>query len=522
MANQDLLREISSLNLGYSTPDDKLKNEFKKRLWSEGGKEARQYLIEQRGFNENTLKYFNIGLNDKGDIAIPVEKDGKLVDFKFRSHKEKKFYRHPGAETWIINEKGLEGVVRKEDGKKYLIITEGEFDAMSLWQLGFTATISGTGGAQGKADWILRLAKDINTIYICFDNDEPGQEAAQKLAERIGLEKCLNVKIPFHKDANEMLQSSGTTEEFIAYLKDAKTFKIKGVYHLNEILERLKNKKIERIPTFLPSFNKVTDGGVHRNSLVVLSGSTGIGKSTALLNFLVDHANNRHPVLLTSLENDLIHTIERILEIKYRKRVKDFVEEDWQRAKIELADYPFYIDASMDNFAMKDVENMVAQAQKLYGIEVFGFDHIHFIAIKGANVARAVNDLAAQFKLMARKHSLVVYLISHIRKIEKGKTISRDDLKDTSGLAQLADFVLFVKGGPEGHWLVIDKARMSRSFIKIPIRFNMEIGTVEEDAQRKTVDVSTLDPVIDREADEKTSEGASETDSGDSLSGYDI
>lgn len=336
---------------------------------------AWNYLTKIRGLKTETIKNFKIGLSENYEIATPVFKENELVDYKYRSipPDDRIFRRWSNSETWCFNESGIE-VANEEE---YIIVTEGEIDAMSLWQLGFHNVISISSGALGPTPWIKKIQENTKA-YLCFDNDETGQEASRKIAERIGIERCWNVILP-QKDANDFLISGGTTSEFQKLIDTAEKFKIKDVYKISEVLKNLKEKKLKRFSAFSERLTNHLNGGIPAQSLVTISGKTGEGKSTWLLNTLIKHTEEGKPVLLVSLENDLYYTVQRILEIKYNKQYTNFTEEDWKVIYEELADYPFYIDTSMETYTMDKIEKVIDQAKKTLGIEFFGFDHIGFI-----------------------------------------------------------------------------------------------------------------------------------------------
>lgn len=459
-------------------------------LWDISNQAAIDFLMKERGFNEKTIKHFQLGVNEQGDVAIPIFKDEELANYKFRGVKEKKFYNVRGCEAWIINQSGLAAAAIE----KYLIIVEGEFDCMALWQLGFDNVISTTGGAQEKGEeWIARIPDEVMRIFVNYDNDEPGKEAGRALAERIGIEKCYNILLP-QKDANDFIREGGTLEEYKRILKNAPKFDIEGVKHIGDVLTEIQNSKIERRTTNLDRLNMFTKGGIPKKSLVVVSGRTGVGKSTLLLNFLVHHAREKRPCLLISLENDIQFTLKRILEIMYAKPITEFDQATWDRAKMELPDMPLYIDVSMATTTFEKTEKMVSQAKQLYGIEFLGFDHIHYVLEGKYSVTQEVAQMTKQFKLLSGTKDIIIYLVSHIRKMkEGGGAITGEDLKDSSALQQLADMVLILIDTKDGMILSLDKSRMSRSHLSIPVTHNGENGTIIDDMNRQ---VKSYDIVI--------------------------
>ena len=442
-----------------------------------GDKTVLEYMVRVRKLKLSTLQYFHVGATENKEVAIPVFKDGVLIDYKFRNVVEKSFRRHPESETWALNDIAFSNCVK--DG--YLIAVEGEIDCMSLWQLGFKNVVSTTGGAQSKTPWVSRVPDNVK-IYIAYDQDEPGQDAAQELAERIGLERCYNVKLP-GKDSNEFLVNGGTTEEFQELMDESGKFRVQDIFKIDEVLDRLENNKLKRETTFSRRLTNELGGGIPQSSLVTISGRTGVGKSTALMNMLVHHANKGKPVLLISLENDLYFTIQRLLEIKYGKKYKEFTKKEWTSIKKDMVDYPFYIDVSMDSYTVPKIQKIVKQTKSLFGIEFLGFDHIGFIPLR--NETREISTMVRDFKLLARSMGIIVYMISHVRRSQNvNDSVSSEDLKGSSSIAQDSDVVLLVIDTKVGMEIIIDKARMSKSKLRVPLSFDGETGVMKDDTSR--------------------------------------
>jgi twinkle protein len=456
--------------------------DYVNNLWDPANKATLDYLMDVRKLDDRTIRNFQIGCNERGDIAIPVFKDSVLIDYKFRSIADKHFYRTPYSETWVVNDP--DGFVQAE-AKGKLLVTEGEIDAFSAWQLGIRWVVSSVGGAGEvrRAEWIEKIPKDCS-IYICYDNDEVGQRSARELAERIGFERCKNVILPEVKDTNEFLQNGGTSERYLELVKNGKRFEADGVSKVADVLEQLQENPTVKEPIHIERFNKFTKGGIPHRALVMISGRYGTGKSSFLLNLLIHHANQGKPVLLITLENDMMLTLQRFLEVKYRQPLSQFSPEMWEKVKKELVDYPFYIDMSMQSYTMPQIEKVISQSKKLYGIEFFGYDHLHWSVERSR--PEDLEKISKDFKILANEKNVIAYVVCHVRKEDKDrKIITGEDLKGSSGMAQLANVIILLQNFGAGLILNLDKSRESRSHLTFPVTFNGETGVIEDDPARK-------------------------------------
>ncbi len=458
-------------NKPTTNPSDYYNNLFKPE-----NRDALDWLLEERKLDLLTIEKFRIGLNESGNIAIPVFRNGELLDYKFRKWKEKGFYRVKDSETWVINEGGFELAYEKG----YIIITEGEFDCMAVWQMGFGAVITGTGGVKGTTEW-LNLIPDGIKVYINSDNDEVGQEYAKKIADRLGIERCYNVILPT-KDANDFIKQGHTAEEYLKALENAKRFDIPGIEKVSNVIEDIRNNPMKRYSTHLRRLDIHTKGGIIKNGFVTIIAKPGTGKSSLLLNFLIHHADEGIPVLLVSLEDDISLTIQRILEIRYKTPISKFTDALWAKARSELVNYPFYVDSSKETNTVNKLRKVVSQAKKLYGVEIVGYDHVEMITMRKDELP----EVARQMYNIKNESNVTLYTISHVRKGERDqKMITADDTYGTAAFHQLSNVVIILQNFGKGMELTIEKSRESRSHLRIPIFFNGETGEIKDDESRK-------------------------------------
>ncbi|TAH35743.1 toprim domain-containing protein [Candidatus Saccharibacteria bacterium] len=146
----------------------------------------REWLKNDRLLLEEDIDDFELGYGvfyGKSWITIPVRDSSGTVQFmKLRQDpfvaSGNAKYMSTGGEAAIFNAEVLK---EKPD---QLVICEGEFDCLVLRAFGIPAISSTAGARTFKDEWIGQLTS-VRHLYICFDNDEAGEQGAKELIEKL-------------------------------------------------------------------------------------------------------------------------------------------------------------------------------------------------------------------------------------------------------------------------------------------------------------------------------------------------
>lgn len=479
------LRDISGQN--YHKPKD-YTDLFKENLYNDAG--SIKYLYE-RGINNESIDYFNIGLFEKNEekwLVFPVYEEGKLIDYKYRSlpPAEKSFRRVKGSKSWIFHEQGLKEA--KEENSIY--VTEGEIDCITLWQNGHKNVISSSSGVGFIGSWIKQL-DDIDKVYLVLDNDNAGREAAKKFAERLQKDKCYDIVLP-EKDINDFFLKHGdkSLKEFKKIVKQSKPISLKGIFRLDEVIDDVRNNDKEKEFKFsVPKLDhKDATGGFERGEVMVISASSGLGKTTWVSNILMNLAKNSQPILFIPLEGNFKYTAQRLLTIYQGSSFQDWQEEDWGAIKDKLLDFPFYVyknPEGVDNMA--HLEEIISGVKKIYDVHVVALDHFHyFINRAGNNPVQEAEDTVKKLSLLAQKYNIALLIVAHIKFARKYKKPDRNDLKGTSSLYQDPDKVFFLwkeerdENNSDILRLYLEKNRNGPGVDEVLLNFDSETGVIKE------------------------------------------
>jgi len=167
------------------TKKDQITIELVEKCHQDLPTEIRTYL-NNRGIPDYLIEKYKLGWGrfyNKCWITIPLKnKEGKYASFKLRrppnedSPETPKYIFYPknsGAE--LFDYETLKGA-------KEVFICEGEFDKLVLEAKGLSVVTSTAGAKTFKTEWLEHF-KDKEKITICYDNDTPGREGADKLIE---------------------------------------------------------------------------------------------------------------------------------------------------------------------------------------------------------------------------------------------------------------------------------------------------------------------------------------------------
>jgi len=452
-------------------------------------REALQYLKEVRGFSRDTIDHFQLGSWKKNGyefVSIPFWEAGKLVNVKYRAlrftEKKYKWRRVKNGRSSLFHDEILDN---KEHSKIY--ICEAELDAISLYNAGIKNVVSVTTGAKSFISaWYDRLER-FKRIYLVYDSDVDGQDGAEKIAKRLGMDRCYNVVLPKEqKDVNNFFWDSekqkelNTLKDFKKLVKEAKKFEAKNCISVSDALSGLSKiiftadeDEIYGFDTPWPKVNKLI-GGVKPGYLVVLSAPPKVGKTSLALNWSSYLAGEGIPSFLYCCEMKP----ERMSEKLVAMACKDFdgssniTQAQISKTNFDLADN-FYLghpqvnirrskdgdDESTYGLNLESICDSISAAVQRHGIRFVVFDHLHFL-VRGYDEQSEIGKVTRTFKLLAEALGIVFLLIVQPKKINSGRIISTDDFKGSSSIYQDCDLAIIIHRDKE-EVKVKDKERFS-------------------------------------------------------------
>lgn len=238
--------------------------------------------LSWRGVSKETMRRYGVKtkINSEGKpVALGfVYKNGAVKGRKLDASKSEAFYS-----TGEISKAGLFGVnAFSQGGARYVTITEGELDALSLNQaLGGTyPVVSVQSASTAVRDCILdrEYLNSFERIYLAFDSDGPGQDASRGVAQLFDYNKLYHVKFTKHKDANAYLTAEGE-EELKKIWWNSRRFQPADIKSTNDEFEDiLRESPKVGAPYPFPTLNEMTYG-IRTGESVLITAMEGVGKT---------------------------------------------------------------------------------------------------------------------------------------------------------------------------------------------------------------------------------------------------
>jgi twinkle protein len=382
--------------------------------------------IPSRGLSEETCRRYDyrVGSTKGGKrchIANYRDQNGSVVAQHLRL-KDKEF-------PWVGSKKNLQlfGQHTARDGAAKVIITEGEIDAMSLYEVignrNRWAYVSIASGAKGAAKDIaanLPWLEKAEEVVLMFDMDEVGREASDECVRLFRPGKCKIAQLPL-KDANEMLMA-GRGAEIVDAIFQAKEFRPDGVVRLSDIKEDVLKLPTTGFPWWHDGITKATFGR-RLGELDAVGAGTGVGKTDFLTQQIeYDICKLGMKVGLFFLEQQPTETARRLAgKMVGRKfHIPPSEENPWTTeelaAAIELLDKTQCL-YMYDHFGVADyaiIEDTIRYLYHSEGVTMFYLDHLTALASSADDERKELELIMGKLGGLVKELNIWVCIVSHL------------------------------------------------------------------------------------------------------------
>lgn len=340
---------------------------------------------------------------------------------------------------------------------KKLIITEGEIDCLSVYQVvGDYPVVSIPNGAKNAKEAIkynLEWIERFEEVVFMFDSDKYGIEAAKECASIISIGKAKIVTLPL-KDANDMLVA-GKEKDLYKATWNGEEYRPDGIVSGEELWEEV-NKPIEKGLSY--PFETLTEltYGIRVPEFICFGAGTGMGK-TDFFKEIETHLIKEHKqtVGIIHLEETKKDTVLGLMTkhsgIKFHLPDTPCTEEEKRKAFNEtIGTNRVFIYDSFGTTDLDTIKNTIRYMVKGKGCKYIFLDHITALgdAIENSGeVNQRMRNIVSELARLTRELDFTLFAISHLRKSdgkkphEEGGRVHLDDLYGAKAISQWASYV---------------------------------------------------------------------------------
>ena len=420
--------------------------------------------IIDRNISEDTCKKFG--------VTVKMDNMGNIISHYYPYHDTQGAKIATKTRYTKLKEFSIQGNT-KDSGlfgqhlfskNKYCIITEGELDALSSYQMMLKGTYhtpvvsikngisSAVKDIKNSLEW---LENNFDNVIINFDNDPQGREGAMKVAELFSPGKCKIMHLPEgFKDASDCL-SKNKIQIYNKTFWDAKVFAPDGIINANILFDEVAKpitKSFVQYP--FEGLNKITYG-LRPAELVTFTAGSGLGK-TQVMREVVHHIikSTKDNIGLLMLEETPVITSKGLMSVEANQRLH---LPDVHVSKEEMKTY---FDATVgtgrvfmfDHFGSNSIDNIVSRVRFLakgLDCKYIVIDHISIIVSdqQHGDERRALDEIMTRLRTLVQETGVSMIVVSHLRRPEgkgheEGASTSLSQLRGSASIGQLSDMVI--------------------------------------------------------------------------------
>ena len=418
--------------------------------------------IHDRKISKDTAKKYSTQIQQTGTtishhIYRYFDGDGNHIANKVREVQGKKFWSEGN-----LSSAGLFGQNVFNQGGKFITVCEGEIDAMSAYELlgskwPVVSIKNGAASALQNCKQAFNYLNRFETVVLCFDNDEPGKEAAKQVAQIFEPNKCKIISLEL-KDANEYLKT-GQREKFTQAWWNAKTYTPAGIVNLADLGESLYDEKYCETCLYpWPKMNEKTYG-MRTGELVCFTSGAGMGKSS-IIRELMHHIlmNTKDNIGILAMEENIKNTAFNIMSVEanarlYIKEIRDKFDREqlkqWEDKTINTG--RFFAFDHFGSISNDEILDRVRYMAKALDCKWVFLDHLS-ILVSGqednGDERKSIDILMTKLRSLVEETGIGLLLVSHLRRPagdrghEDGREVSLSHLRGSASIAHLSDSVI--------------------------------------------------------------------------------
>ena len=410
--------------------------------------------LQSRGISEKTAEFYKTYKD--GDVLrhYYFDSSGKVVGAKVRT-KDKQF-RCEGEVSSLFGMQNFPVTtkIKKANFTKTLVITEGEMDAMSIYeaQPNYYAVVSVPNGAAAAKKAIQKNYEYVTTfdkVILCMDDDEAGRKAAEEAAGVLPPGKAFIGFLGDYKDASDALQAGDTQAIRDLLSFNHQQYKPDGIIEAKNLLDVITTPSPPSDHDYPFQGLQHKLHGIRYGELVTITAGSGIGKSSFCRDLCTHLLNKGERVGYLALEESNRRTalglmsaaVGRSLHLGEHDR-SELVE----AFDATVANWNLYLFDGFGSYDPDVIYNRIEYLASGLDCKVIFLDHLS-ILLSGldGDERKMIDTTMTKLRSLVERTGISLFLVSHLRRTttdvnhEEGARVTLGQLRGSASIAQLSD-----------------------------------------------------------------------------------
>ena len=407
--------------------------------------------LQARNISQKTCELFKT-YKDGNILRHYYYRDGQVVGAKLRT--KGKVFSCEGEVKTLFGMQLFRQTSAKKESK--LVITEGELDAMSVYEAQPNwAVVSIPNGAasakkaiQNNYEWINSYDK----IVIFFDNDEAGQKASIEAAGVLPPTKVFIGFLDGYKDASEALMAHDTDAIRAVCNYNHEPYRPDGIVDGKNLLELVTTPNPPHDYEYPFQGLNTKLHGIRHGELVTITSGAGQGKSSLCRYIASSLLEAGERVGYLALEESNRRTALGLMSAALGKayHLGEHDRETLAKAyESTLAKWNLYLFDGFGSFDPDIIYNRIEYLASGLDTKVIFLDHLS-ILLSGldGDERRMIDTTMTRLRSLVERTGISMFLVSHLKRTssdhnhEEGARVTLGQLRGSAAIAQLSDAVI--------------------------------------------------------------------------------
>jgi len=433
--------------------------------------------LRTRKITEDTCKKFNVKVDDGPVVRFPFYSGGQIVAYKERDQSKNFTWQGKNVDHQLFGQQ-LFG------SGKTIIVTEGEFDALAVYQSRknwpAVSIPNGAQSAKKALQYQLKYLLGFEEIVLMFDQDEAGQKAVEDCVGLFPSDQVFIASLAGYKDASEALMAGDADAIRQAYY-NKRSYVPQAIIDGRDLFDLVSTPLHGRDADYpYPVLNTIT-GGLRRGEMVTWTAGSGTGKSTACGEIAVHLVKQGETVAHIGLEESVQRTGLRLMTVAANKPLhldnqidgtifRKAFDDTLGTGRVFLRDGFGSVDPDA---LLNDIRYLVKTNEVQWVI----LDHLS-ILLSGNDTQderKMIDIVMTKLRSFVQETNIGMILVSHLRRIqgdkghEDGARVSMSQLRGSQSISHLSDIVVALERD-------ISKGDNRSKLVTLKNRFNGQTG----------------------------------------------